>query len=130
MSSNNLPADKLLATIKKLRGDNGCPWDIKQTPKTLKKYLQEEVNELLEAIDNEDTANTCEEIGDTVYVLMMIAEIHAESAQFSFADSLEEINAKLIRRHPHVFGNATIKDEEELRRQWQNIKEMEKKRNI
>lgn len=128
MPSNDLPIAQLLKTIKELRGDKGCPWDIKQTPKTLKKYLKEEVDELLEAIDNEDTANICEEIGDTVYVLMMIAEIHSEKAKFSFADALEEINTKLIRRHPHVFGNATIKDEEELRRQWQNIKEMEKKR--
>lgn len=130
MTSNDLPTGRLLNTIKKLRSDTGCPWDIRQTPKTLKKYLQEEVDELLEAIDNEDTANIREEIGDTVYVLMMIAEIHSEKAKFSFADSLDEINAKLIRRHPHVFGNATIKDEEELRQQWQNIKEMEKKRNI
>lgn len=130
MTSNELPINKLLNTIKILRSDKGCPWDIKQTPLTLKKYLQEEVGELLEAIDNEDTANIREEIGDVVYVLMMIAEIHSEKANFSFADALDEINSKLIRRHPHVFGDATIKNEEELRQQWQNIKEMEKKRNI
>lgn len=129
MQNNTLSIEKLYATISTLRSKTGCPWDRKQTPHTMKKYLQEEVAELIEAIDNEDHRNICEEIGDVVYILIMISQMEIERGGQGFTDSLEEINEKLIRRHPHVFGETIIDDDEQLRRQWQAIKEEEKKRN-
>ncbi len=127
MNNNTLSIDKLLNTIQILRGPQGCPWDKKQTTESLQKYLKEEVGELLQAIDNDDTGNICEEIGDVLYLLIMLAEIHAENEQFTFNDSINEIDAKLIRRHPHVFAGKEIQNEEDLRLQWEKIKKEEKK---
>lgn len=130
MKNSNSGLVNLLDTIKTLRGPDGCPWDIKQTPETLTKYLREEVFELIQAIDNKDSENICEEIGDVIYVLAMIAEIHAGRGDFVLEDCLSAINAKLIRRHPHVFSEKTVKTEAELREQWNSIKKQEKKQKI
>jgi MazG family protein len=125
-----LPFENLFKTIQKLRGPQGCPWDKKQTPASLQKYLREEVEELLQAIDKNDTENIREEIGDVLYILIMLAEIHAEDHLFTFNDSIVEIDTKLIRRHPHVFEGKEIHSDEELRLQWEKIKKEEKQRNI
>jgi uncharacterized protein YabN with tetrapyrrole methylase and pyrophosphatase domain len=130
MDENSTIINKLLSTIKSLRGEGGCPWDKKQTPSSLKKYLSEEVEELIQAINNEDPENICEEIGDVFYVLLMLTEIYEENNTFSLQDSLTSINSKLIRRHPHVFSNVTINNDDELRLQWEKIKKEEKKQNI
>lgn len=130
MNSNKTSIDQLLSTIQKLRGDGGCPWDIKQTPSSLKKYLHEEVEELVQAIEKEDIENICEEIGDVFYVLLMLAEIYKSNNKFNLEDCLSGINSKLIRRHPHVFASATINNDDELRQQWEKIKKEEKKQNI
>lgn len=115
--------EQIVAT---LRGVNGCPWDIKQTPASLKKYLLEECQELAEAIDNGGEQEICEEIGDVLFILTMLVSIFTERHHFTADDVLEGIIAKMIRRHPHVFGNVTLKDEHALRKQWQRIKEQEK----
>jgi len=121
---------ELLDIVKKLRGKSGCPWDKKQTITSLTKYLREEFNELLLAIDNNDMENLCEEAGDLLFLIVMIAEINAESKVFDIADVINAICEKLIRRHPHVFAGVTVEDEEALRTQWQMIKSQEKsKRN-
>ena len=130
MNRDNASVDQLLATIQKLRGEGGCPWDIKQTPDSLKKYLTEEVGELIQAIENEDLENICEEIGDVFYVLLMLTEIYTNKNKFNLEDCLVAINSKLIRRHPHVFANATVNNDDELRQQWEKIKQEEKKQNI
>lgn len=118
----------LVETIKTLRGEDGCPWDKRQTTTSLIKYLQSEFDELLAAIDNDDTANICEELGDLLYVIILISEIHDEKQHFSIEDVISGISEKLIRRHPHVFGEKKDLDDEALRRQWQEIKAMEKSR--
>jgi MazG family protein len=121
---------ELVNIVKKLRGNDGCPWDKKQTISSLTKYLQEEFNELLQAIENNDPDNICEEAGDLLFLIVMIAEIKAESKIFELTDVIQSINKKLIRRHPHVFAGVKIKDEESLRKQWETIKSQEKlKRN-
>ncbi len=121
---------ELVDIVKKLRGDDGCPWDKKQTIISLIKYLREEFNELLLAIDKNDPENLCEETGDLLFLLVMIAEINSENKVFDLGDVLTAISEKLRRRHPHVFGGVRIEDEAELRRQWQRIKAQEKaKRN-
>jgi tetrapyrrole methylase family protein / MazG family protein len=116
----------LVDIIKKLRGENGCLWDKKQTIKSLTKYLQEEFDELMLAIKNNDMNNLCEEAGDLLFLILMLAEINSEQKIFEIKDVLDTINEKLIRRHPHVFAGVQVKDEEALRKQWQMIKAEEK----
>ncbi len=121
---------ELIAIVKELRGEKGCPWDKKQTPASLTKYLQEEFDELLQAISNNDPDNMCEEAGDMMFLLVMLAQINSENKAFEIVDVIEGINIKLIRRHPHVFAGVRIDDEDALRRQWLAIKAEEKsKRN-
>lgn len=118
----------LISTIKTLRGTSGCPWDKKQTPKTLIKYLKEETEELVEGIENNDNNNICEELGDVLYLLIMITETFSDKDQFDFDDVIKIINKKLIRRHPHVFSDSKVRDEQGLKDQWESIKRSEKKK--
>lgn len=120
------PLEDLVDTVKRLRGVNGCPWDAKQTTRSLRRYLVEEGGEILEAIDKDDRQNLCEELGDFLYLIVMLAEINQEADHFSLEDVISGINAKLIRRHPHVFGTSEITDEAALREQWEAIKRAEK----
>ncbi len=117
---------ELIETIKLLRGEQGCPWDKKQTTESLRKYLIEEFAEILEAIDNHDLQNLSEELGDFLYLIVMISDINESNGTFSLVDVIRGINDKLIRRHPHVFSGAVVKDEKELRNQWNKIKAAEK----
>ncbi len=116
----------LLKTIATLRSDHGCPWDKRQTPQSMKKYLLEECRELAEAIDNNDPENVCEEIGDLYFILGMLSTMYAESGSFHPDLPLRKINEKMIRRHPHVFAGTSYESEEELREQWEAIKSSEK----
>lgn len=117
---------RLLAIIRDLRGDPGCPWDKKQTSLSLKKYLIEESAELAEAIEGGDADHVREELGDLFFILAMLAAIHEEQGDFTLAAALAGINAKMVRRHPHVFAGAPVAGDEELRRQWEAIKAAEK----
>lgn len=116
----------LTTTVQELRGENGCPWDKRQTTASLVKYLRSEFTELLTAIDNRDTENLCEELGDLLFLIVIIAQINQEEGNFSIEQVLTGITEKLIRRHPHVFAGVKISNEEELREQWERIKSMEK----
>jgi uncharacterized protein YabN with tetrapyrrole methylase and pyrophosphatase domain len=116
----------LISTIRKLRSEHGCPWDRKQTTRTLKKYLIEEFDEIIEAIDHDDPENLCEELGDFLYLILMIGEINRNDGAFTIEEIIDTINQKLIRRHPHVFSSRQELDEGELRQQWNAIKEREK----
>lgn len=116
----------LVTTIRKLRGKNGCPWDKKQTIESLKKYLNEEFEEIIQAIDADDSGNLCEELGDFLYLIIMLAEISEKNKHFDLGDVIRGINEKLTRRHPHVFGDAVVTDEKSLRQQWRRIKAEEK----
>jgi len=118
---------ELLNIINKLRGNEGCPWDQKQTNKSLSKYLREESQELLEAIAKEDSLEICEELGDLLFVIMLLCKINEEQKKFTLNDMLLTIKDKLIRRHPHVFAGKAVGDEESLRKQWLEIKAKEKK---
>ncbi|NLX19015.1 MAG: nucleotide pyrophosphohydrolase [Desulfobulbus sp.] len=117
---------QLVSIVTTLRSDNGCPWDKKQTSHSLKKYLLEECQELIEAIDNGNAEEICEETGDLLFILTLLTKIFSEERKFTISDVLSAVNKKMIRRHPHVFGDVEITDEQELRRQWQRIKEQEK----
>ena len=119
----------LISTVQELRGPQGCPWDKKQTPSSLKKYLQSELDELISAINTNDSENICEELGDLLFIIVMIAEINTEENRFDLNNVIEGINAKLVRRHPHVFEEKTVLSEEDLNKQWNAIKAAEKSRN-
>ncbi|HAQ08450.1 MAG TPA: nucleoside triphosphate pyrophosphohydrolase [Bacillus bacterium] len=118
--------NKLRAIIAELRGPNGCPWDKKQTHLSLKKYLIEEAYELIEAINSEDIDHLVEELGDVLLQVLLHAQIGEDDGYFSIDDVIEGISAKMVRRHPHVFGDVTAESEEEVLKNWQEIKEQEK----
>lgn len=118
--------DEFVATIAALRGEGGCPWDQKQTHESLKECLVEETGEVLEAIDKKDDANLCEELGDVLLQVVMHAQIAAEEGRFSIEDVVRRVNEKMIRRHPHVFGDVKIETVEEGLDLWEQIKKKEK----
>ncbi len=121
------PFRQLNFIVKTLRGSHGCPWDRKQTPETLKKYLLEEATELAEAIDQGDPGHICEEAGDLYFILSLLTTIFEEKKEFTANDALNSICEKMIRRHPHVFDQQYEGGEEDLRAQWERIKHEEKK---
>ena len=114
--------------IAQLRAPGGCPWDIKQTHESLKKCLVEETGEVLEAIDHKDDANLCEELGDVLLQVVMHAQIAAEENRFTMEDVIQGVAEKMIRRHPHVFGDAKAETQEESLALWQEIKRKEKEK--
>ncbi|MCL2805406.1 MAG: nucleoside triphosphate pyrophosphohydrolase [Treponema sp.] len=115
----------LYDTIAKLRSPEGCKWDREQTPSTLRGALVEETYECLEAIDNNDTAHIAEELGDIFLLATMLGYMFEQESKFSVADVLTGINEKLIRRHPHVFGDVKVKDTSEILDNWAAIKVQE-----
>lgn len=117
----------LIQTVKRLRAPEGCPWDREQTHKSLCRCLQEETAELLDTIDEGDMAHMREELGDVLLQVVMHAEIADEEGHFDFEQVAAEINEKLIRRHPHVFGDAKADTTEEVLVRWDQIKKEEKK---
>jgi MazG family protein len=115
--------DEIVAT---LRSPEGCPWDREQTLKTISPYLIEETFEAVEAIEEEDRGLLKEELGDILLEVVLLARIASEEKAFTVEDSLESICEKLIRRHPHVFGEEKWRGAEELQRSWSRIKALEK----
>jgi len=118
--------ETLRRVIATLRGPHGCPWDRKQTHASLKRYLLEEAYELLEAIDDDDDDHMVEELGDVLLQVMLHAQIGADRGMFSIDDVIRTLTAKMIRRHPHVFGDATAETAEQVTANWEKIKEKEK----
>ena len=106
--------------------DDGCVWDRAQTHETLKKYLVEETQEALDAIDKEDYDNLCEELGDVLLQIALHAQIASESGKFTIDDVIQGITDKMIRRHPWVFGDMEIGSIEENIDLWEKIKQKEK----
>lgn len=125
MSSKSF--EKLKNVISTLTGPEGCPWDMKQTPETLCDYVIEEAFELVEAIRSGDTKEAMEELGDVMFLLMFIADCYEKENTFSLAEAIDSSSAKMIRRHPHVFADCKVEDQEELLRNWEKIKRSEKK---
>lgn len=114
--------DGLYSVVQRLRADDGCPWDREQTPESLRGALIEETYECIEAIDSKDWKHTREELGDIYLLATMIAYMHEQEGLFSVSQTLEEITAKLIRRHPHVFGDSNASTSAEVLEQWAKIK--------
>jgi MazG family protein len=116
----------LLAVCRRLRGPDGCPWDRQQTLESMTPYLTEEAAEAVEAIGNGDKDHAAEELGDLAFLVMFCLELTGERWGVGLADSFERAAAKLVRRHPHVYGDAKVADGEAAYRQWQEIKQAEK----
>jgi len=119
---------EVMEVIRTLRSPNGCPWDRKQTPAMVKNYITEELYELLDAIDADDSAHIAEETGDVLFLLLFLARMYEEQGAFSIADSLERIRDKMIHRHPHVFGTVQVDSAEQVVANWQRLKVQEGKK--
>ena len=119
--------ERLLGIMDRLRGPGGCPWDREQTLRSLRPYVLEETYEVLEAIDAGDSREHCEELGDLLLQIVFQAQLAKEEGRFDFADVAQAISNKLVSRHPHVFGDADVKDAEGVLRQWAALKREEKK---
>ena len=117
----------LVDIVARLRAPGGCPWDREQTHASLKRNLLEECYEVLEAIDQESPQLLAEELGDLLAQVAFHADLARESGEFTLADVLTGINGKLIRRHPHVFGDTSVADAREVERNWEQIKAEERR---
>ena len=118
--------DLLLEVARRLNGPNGCPWDLKQTFESLQPYILEEAHEVLEALDLGDEEKIIEELGDLLYTVIFYAKVAEKQNLFTIDDILEAIRLKLIRRHPHVFGEIEAKNADEVIKRWEEIKKTEK----
>lgn len=118
--------ERLVQTMDRLLGPGGCPWDQEQTHETLKKYLLEESYEVLDAIDSGDLEKLKEELGDLLLQPIFHAQMERRDGTFDIADVANGITDKLVRRHPHVFGDTTVNNAEEVLRNWDRIKQTEK----
>jgi len=114
---------KLIEIMETLRSPEGCPWDREQTPDSLKSYLLEETYELLDALDNGLPADICGELGDLLLQIVFLTELYREQRLFDITSVAVAINEKMIRRHPHVFGQ---KKSENHSKQWEQIKRQER----
>ena len=121
----NMSFDRLVDVVATLRSDNGCPWDLAQTHESLKTDLIEETYELIEAIDTKVPKKICDELGDLLMQVMLHSQIATDRNEFSVDDVIENLTDKLIRRHPHVFGSVVANDENEVLKNWEEIKRNE-----
>jgi tetrapyrrole methylase family protein/MazG family protein len=119
----------LIRLIEQLRGENGCPWDKKQTPRTLAVYLIEEVYELVDAIASKGPEDVCEELGDVLFQILFLAHLYQKAGHFDLQEAARRNTEKMIRRHPHVFGQETAETSEDVRQRWHTIKLAEKNHN-
>ncbi|TMD15402.1 MAG: nucleoside triphosphate pyrophosphohydrolase [Chloroflexi bacterium] len=115
----------IFEVVHRLRAPGGCPWDREQTHESLRPYLLEETYELLEAIDSSDDAKMMEELGDLLLQIAMHAEIAAEEGRFDAAQVSEAVAAKMVKRHPHVFGDTSVANADEVLRNWEHQKMQE-----
>ncbi|EYE87901.1 nucleotide pyrophosphohydrolase [Fervidicella metallireducens AeB] len=116
----------LLDVMEKLRGEDGCPWDREQTHESLKRYLIEEAYEVIDAIDKDDMDNLCEELGDVLLQIVFHSQIAKEFGEFSISEVITGITDKMIKRHPHVFGEDVCKNSDEVLKNWEERKREEK----
>src|SRR6266700_1498970 len=121
--------EKLVAVQARLRAPNGCPWDREQTHQSLRTYLLEEAYEVLEALESGNDAKFSEEMGDLLLQIIFHSQIAREEGRFTVSDVIRKIHDKMVRRHPHVFGETRAKDSAEVLRNWEQIKAEERRSN-
>jgi len=118
--------DALVDIIARLRATDGCPWDRKQTHASLRENLLEECYEVLEALDDGDPSRLCDELGDLLMQIVFHVQIATEAGEFKLGEVVGGINTKLVRRHPHIFGDGKVKDAEEVAVNWEALKREER----
>ncbi|MFZ2964810.1 MAG: MazG family protein [Rhodoglobus sp.] len=126
MTAPNPRLDELVATLERLRAPGGCAWDREQTHASLVQYLVEETYELVEAIEAADDAELVEELGDVLYQVLFHADIAAEEGRFTLEDVAAHMTAKMVGRHPHVFGDAVADTADAVMASWDRLKAVEK----
>jgi tetrapyrrole methylase family protein / MazG family protein len=126
MNTKHADIDKLASLVERLRSDNGCPWDKEQTRETLKPMLIEEAFEVLDALDAADPAELKDELGDLLFQVVFHAQIAREREEFDLADVINRSHEKMVRRHPHIFGDATLITSEDVLKNWEDIKAAER----
>lgn len=117
-----------VAVVDQLRSPEGCPWDRKQTPQSMMPYLLEETYEVLESIESQDVKGLKEELGDLLLHILFQGRMAQDAGHFTLEESLQTITDKLIRRHPHVFGDREARDDKSINQSWETIKQQEKGR--
>jgi tetrapyrrole methylase family protein/MazG family protein len=120
--------DDLVDIMARLRGADGCPWDRRQTKESLRPFLIEETYEILEALDKEDDRGLREELGDLLFHIIFMARIALEEGTFDIYDVIQGVAEKMVRRHPHVFGNSEVSGPHEVEANWAKLKAAEKQR--
>ncbi len=118
--------EALVELVARLRGPGGCPWDARQTDSSIKIYLLEEAYEVMEAIEEGDPKEVCQELGDLLFHVFFLARLAEERGEFGFVQVVEGITRKMIRRHPHVFGQEKVRNAEDVVVNWARIKQAEK----
>lgn len=118
--------EELVSVVAHLRSEQGCPWDREQTFESLKKCISDECQEVLEAVDKQDMENLCEELGDVLFQVLIYSQIASEKGLFTLDDVVDGVCEKMVRRHPHVFGDAVVHSTEEGLALWNEIKKQEK----
>src|SRR5580765_2473006 len=119
--------ERLVTLQARLRASNGCPWDMEQTHLTLRTYLIEEAYEVVEALESGDDSKFAEELGDLLLQVVFHAQIAAEQERFDASDVVREIHQKMVRRHPHVFGEKSARNAAEVLKNWEQIKAEERR---
>ena len=128
MAETGRELERLLDLLTRLRAEDGCPWDREQTPATIKRYLLEEVYEVVDAVDHETSDQVADELGDLIFMALFLARLYAEQDQFQMAEVLRGVGDKMVRRHPHVFGDRKVDSSLEVKLNWEEIKQKEKPR--
>lgn len=126
MANAEHPLDRLVSIMARLRGENGCPWDKEQTHRSLLRYLIEEAYEVVEAVESGSMENLCDELGDLLLQVVFHAQLAKEAGAFNVNDVVASITEKMIRRHPHVFGDATAETTDDVIANWEVIKREER----
>ncbi len=121
--------ESFMQVIARLRAPDGCPWDRKQTHTSLRPYLLEETYEALEALDNQDMTGLKEELGDLLLQIALHSQIAAETDTFTISQVIQSISRKIVSRHPHVFGEVTVRDDRDVVQNWEKLKEIERAEN-
>jgi tetrapyrrole methylase family protein / MazG family protein len=122
--------DTLVVIIARLRARNGCPWDKEQTHRSLRENLLSETYEVLEALDDGDKEKLSEELGDLLLQIVLHAQIAKDDGEFKIDDVIKSITTKIIRRHPHIFGNRKVKDSAEVMHNWEELKKEEREKDV
>jgi tetrapyrrole methylase family protein/MazG family protein/ATP diphosphatase len=126
MSVTGKEFENLMQLIARLRAENGCPWDREQTPATIKRYLLEEAYEVVDAVDQRDSDQVADELGDLIFMAIFLGYLYEEQDELEMTQILRRAGEKMVRRHPHVFGDRKVDSARQVKLNWEEIKQQER----